>query len=57
MGNYKTGSAKKSVLYMAPCIYNNILKILKELPLIKPKKQLTEFLIDKCYYSLFEFLI
>lgn len=55
-GTYKTALLKKSLLTMGPVIYNKIPQAYKELTLGLFKKRLTSLLIDKCYYSIQDFL-
>ncbi|KAJ8715498.1 hypothetical protein PYW07_009980 [Mythimna separata] len=55
-GVFKTSLLKKNVLCMAPLVYNKIPDRIKNLPLQKFKKCLTELLVNKCYYSVQEFL-
>ncbi|KAF9811571.1 hypothetical protein SFRURICE_017031 [Spodoptera frugiperda] len=56
-GAYKTALLKKSVFGMAPVIYNKIPSSIKEQPLRIFKKQLASLLIQKCYYSVSDFLL
>lgn len=56
IGVFKTSLLKKSVICMAPIIYNKIPNQIKNLPLQKFKKCFTELLVDKCYYSVQDFL-
>lgn len=55
-GAYKTALLKKSVICMAPTVYNKIPNNIKEQPFKIFKKRLTTLLLDKCYYSVTDFL-
>lgn len=55
-GTFKTSLLKKSVICMAPVVFNKIPDHMKTLPLMKFKKCFTELLVDKCYYSVQDFL-
>lgn len=52
----KTSLMRKSFFGNAPKIYNKIPNVIKNMPLTKFKKALYKLLIDKCYYTLDEFL-
>lgn len=56
LGKYKTSLLTKSVMGMAPRIYNHLPKMIKELPLRKFKNTLKNLLIKKCYYSVSDFI-
>ncbi|KAG6449101.1 hypothetical protein O3G_MSEX005876 [Manduca sexta] len=53
----KTALTSNSVVCMAPVIYNKLPKALKDLNISIFKKQLRNFLVDKVYYNLTEFLL
>lgn len=55
-GLFKTALLRKSVICMAPLVYNKLPNNVKEQPLTKFKKHVTELLLHKCYYSVQEFL-
>ena len=52
----KTALMTKSFFGNAPKIYNKVPDVIKIMPLMKFKKALSTLLIDKCYYTLDEFL-
>lgn len=56
IGGYKTALLRKSVMCMAPLIYNHVPKMIKEQPLGKFKKYLKKLLVQKCYYSVSDFI-
>lgn len=56
LGKYKTALLRKSVMCMAPLIYNHIPRNIKEQPLRIFKKYLKILLVKKCYYSITDFL-
>lgn len=53
----KTALMHKSIICMAPKIYNKIPNAIKDLNLIQFKRKLNDFLIEKCYYTIGEFLL
>lgn len=53
---YKTALLKKSVICMAPLIYNKIPKEIRKNNINMFKKQFKTYLLEKCYYSVNEFL-
>lgn len=52
----KTALMKKSFFGMAPKIYNKIPDSIKQLPLHNFKKIMYSLLIEKCYYTVEDFL-
>ncbi|KAJ8709117.1 hypothetical protein PYW07_008943 [Mythimna separata] len=52
----KTALMRKSVICMAPVIYNKLPKSWKELPTPKLKQTMKTFLAQKAYYSITEFI-
>lgn len=52
----KTSLYKKSFFGLAPQVYNKIPDTIKKMPLSKFKTTLQKLLIEKCYYTLDEFL-
>lgn len=52
----KTALMRKSIFCRAPQIYNKIKKSIRELELTGFKKQFKEFLCNKCYYNLNDYL-
>lgn len=56
LGRYHTALLRKSVMGMGPAIYNKIPDEIKELNSYKFKKKLTSILLEKCYYSITDFL-
>lgn len=55
-GRHKTALLRKSILSMGPVIYNKIPPTIKDQSLSIFKKRLTSLLINKCYYSIQDFL-
>lgn len=55
-GRYRTDLLRKNVFGMAPAIFNHIPDSIKEEPVTSFKKKLTVLLLNKCYYSVSEFL-
>lgn len=56
IGGHKTALLKNNILSMGPLIYNKLPENLKELSINLFKKQLTKILLEKCYYTIKEFL-
>lgn len=52
----KTALMKKSFFGIAPRIYNKVPNAIKQLPVLKFKKTLKNVLIQKCYYTIDDFL-
>lgn len=52
----KTALMQRSVFCMAPKIYNKLPKLWREQNLLTLKKTLKEFLVEKAYYTVLEFL-
>lgn len=55
-GGYKTALFGKSAFGMAPAIFNHIPNSIKQEPVTIFKKKLTTLLLNKCYYSVSDFL-
>lgn len=55
-GAFRTTLLRKSVICMAPLVYNRLPNSVKELPLTKFRKHVTDLLLRNCYYSVQEFL-
>lgn len=53
---YDTALLRKSILCMGPIIFNKIPDVIKNETIPLFKKKLTDLLINKCYYSIGEFL-
>lgn len=47
---------RNNVPCMAPIIFNKIPNIIKDLDIVQFRKKLFKLLIDKCYYSVLEFM-
>lgn len=56
VGGHNTALLKKSVFGMGPIIYNKIPDSIKKYPIAMFKKKLTALLVEKCYYSVNDFL-
>lgn len=56
VGGHNTALLRNSVFGMAPVIYNKLPESFKDLNFLKFKKTLKLFLLDKCYYTINEFL-
>ena len=51
-----TALLNKNILQMAPTIFNKLPSRVKDLQLIHFKRELHNILIEKCYYSVLQFL-